>query len=379
MIMEIDEYIVSPIKQKEKISRALAEVYLFFTKTILPVEGLNKNVDVLFVKTMRRSDYNSIYDAVVGASNAKDRCVVDLQYTNRISILNKALIILKYLPIYYKIRKKNIFNWFFLISRSWSYLEAYEHLSEIKFNKLIVFSDMQPIDNLMVQLSNLNGKPTVSLQHGLYVDYEDCDNVNVVNYKNIASKYFLAWGRDTECLLKKYHNKLNVVVCGRPVMPLTRNYGNEYFTIVFDQNIFFDQNREILEIAYKVCKKMGLKVNLKLHPNNRVEWFKIQREYTLVDQDISKSAFVIGHTTTMIYECMAINIPSFRYKTHVPSNRLLDKLEFRNYDELYNILSDNEIMNLDFNKISKNYFAFTGKESIEKYKEFFEGLKNDEL
>ena len=146
----------------------------------------------------------------------------------------------------------------------------------IQFDYLVTFADMQPLDNILSQYANNNSLKTVTLQHGLYIDYKNYENINVVNYKNIVSKYFLAWGDDTNDLVKRYHSDIKIVVCGKPIKKKDIKIDN-YFTVLFDQNIFHFYNKKLLALACELADKLDIGINLRLHPQNKLLWYKVNK------------------------------------------------------------------------------------------------------
>lgn len=374
-IIEIDDFIFKRNKKEEKKERIRQAFHdLFFLRTNLKKKE-NINVDFLFVKSLPRDDYDELFYSIYNTCGVNKKKVLDIEYipSKRIK-LRPLYLFLKHLVIYKNAIRKNILDSIFLIIRITNYLEVYEKTRNYKFKHLVVFADMQSIDNLLVQIANLQSIPTVTLQHGLYIDYKDFKTENSVNYRHAVAKTFLAWGEDTAQLIRRHHPDINVEIVGKPLEQAPAKSKKDYFTVVFDSNYFFQHNTELLKLAYIISEKTELKVNLRLHPNNRLKWFKTDPDRTLVDEDILSSQFVVGHTTTILYECMVSGIPSFRFKTDKPSNTTPDELEFTNSDELMSILNNDKIRSLDFNKLSKNYFTFVSQESKNKYADFFHKL-----
>ncbi len=379
-ILEIDEFIFKSKSKKIKLDR----IKIAFSDLFFKIPNLEKDktidTNILFLKTMKRNDYDRLFNEIVSTCPESSREIIDIEYKDSNYIrLYPLKVFFKFFFLYKKAFRSSFLDSIFLIIRMMNYLEIYDKTRYYSYKNLVVFADMQPVDNLLVQMANIKNITTVTMQHGLYIDYKDYVTENAVNYLHCVSNVFLAWGDDTRNLIKKYHPKTRIEIVGKPVKQQKKKEQKKYFTVVFDANYFMGHNFELLEIAYEICKTLDLKVNLKLHPRNCLEWFNIKKDITHIDEDILASKFILGHTTTMLYDCMIFGIPSFRYKTNKPSNIISSKLEFNNGEELLNILNNLETTSLDYNKVSENYFKYISKESKKQYTSFFNKLLDKEL
>ncbi len=335
-------------------------------------------IDFLFLKSMKRDDYDQFFTDVYSQA-PESKLYLDIRLIKTAKAkLNGIFSILKYSPYFFL-----CFIWFgnsakYTFYKFIKYKRMQNILIKMNFKYLVVFADMQAVDNMIVQWAKLNNIKTVTLQHGLYVDYEDFKNINCVNYKNAVSDYFLAWGEETKELIKKYHPNITVKIVGKPIQ-INDNYKStgEYFTVLFDQNIFEDYNKKILSSAYLVAKTMHLKVNIRFHPYNNRNNYSIEDNITLVNEPLNNSEFVIGHTTSMIYEVMRLGIPVFKLKTEIPSNQIDPIFLFENEDDLLKKL---RITNqIDFSEKGKYYIDCFGEKSLLKYKNFLIDLKNNTI
>lgn len=289
-----------------------------------------------FVKSLKRGDYDLLFHRITDQCEQPKASFDVVEGKGRLS-LAQVFRCLLLLPLSLKVRRSDWTHWLFMYL---SLVKLYSAARKIPANKnvnVVVFADMQPLDNLLVQQAKRNKKQTTTLQHGLYVDYGSTDetNVNIVNYLNAEAEHFLAWGESTARLIKRYHPEVQTYLCGKPTLVAPdRLRADGYFTVIFDQNIFFKHNIELLEIAYVVAEHLQLKVNIRLHPNNKIEWVKIDPLKTLVNEELNGSAFVVGHTSSLIYECMRIGVPAFRYKTDVPALDTSARILFSSADEL---------------------------------------------
>lgn len=325
-----------------------------------------------FVKSLKRHDYDLLFHRISDQCEQPKACFDVVEGKGRISLAQVFRCILL-LPLSLKVRRNGWVHWLFMYLSLVKLYGAAQRIPANKHVNVVVFADMQPLDNLLVQQANRNKQQTTTLQHGLYVDYGSTDetNVNIVNYLNAEAEHFLAWGESTARLIKRYHPEVQTYLCGKPtlVAPDQLRAGG-YFTVIFDQNIFFKHNIELLKIAYAVADHLRLKVNIRLHPNNKIEWVEIDPPKTLVNEELNGSAFVVGHTSSLIYECMRIGVPAFRYKTDVPALDTPDRILFSSAEELQALLESS--LNTP-KELAHDYIKDIGASAELNYRLYFDG------
>ena len=339
----------------------------------------------LFVRSLERPSYNHLWEKVI---NSCSYSTLELQYSwanasfltgglkeinypKIIRLIKTAWIVIKYLCYITQLRKqKSISDYISTYFRFLILAVEGEKILKIPFNHLVVFADMQRLDNLLVQKLKKK-KTTITLQHGLYVEYVPNSNVNIVNYKNVVSDYFLAWGEETKALIEKYAQKCHVIVCGNPTIN-NRAYlpSPSFFTVVLDQPIFKDYNQKMLTVVFDYALNNGLKVNVQVHPIDSLEKYTINRDL-VISENYQHSLFVVGHTSTMLFELMAMGVPTYKFKSEVPSNLINEKLIFETAEELSSLRS----LDLDFKKESEYYLAYIGEASKKQYKHFFNSIE----
>ena len=266
---------------------------------------------------------------------------------------------------------QKIFLWLYYLQL----LQLNEIVNNWNIEFLITHADMQPIENYITQVFNERNIDTITLQHGLYIDYSNLKNKNVVNYENIVSKYFLAWGNDTKHLISKYHRDVEVVVCGKVkrINDVLVSVGSvSYFTVVFDQQMFSEFNKKLLVIAKKLSRELKLKLNIRLHPANIKSDYSIS-ESELINMNVTNSVFAIGHSSSMLFEIMTYDIPIYKLKSDIATNAIHPNLVFTNYKDLFMKVTDNA--KFDFKAESEKYIDCHGELAEEKYKNFFQALK----
>jgi hypothetical protein len=173
---------------------------LFRSKAVISQQPEAK---VLFFKSMPRSDYNTFFRSVFECCPEPNKRYVDFQL-ERCKFINLRALRIAIGRSFYIWRMMDC-RWpgkLWLFPRLVRYLEFQQSAEALTCAWVVVFADMQPYDNLLVQTLKASGTESVTLQHGLYVDYTEQDNINTINYKNVVSDYFLSWGEDTTAPLQ---------------------------------------------------------------------------------------------------------------------------------------------------------------------------------
>lgn len=331
-----------------------------------------------FLYSMKRKDYigdiTKVYNQI-----PKDKSMIYLELEKGINL--KIFILLfniKHLRDIFKVFKsasfnKKIFLWFHYLQL----LQLNDVLKNWNIQFLITHADMQPIENYITQYFKNKNIDTITLQHGLYIDYSKLQNKNIVNYENVVSKYFLAWGNDTKNLINKYHHDVDVFICGK----INRHNNSEindsdknYFTVIFDQQMFFEYNKQLLLIAQKLSNELKLELNIRFHPANIESNYDISGN-NLINMAVTNSKFVIGHSSSMLFEIMTYGIPVYKLKSDIPTNSIQSSLIFKNYEDLILKIKNSE--HFDFKTESEKYIDSFGEKSEEKYKNFFHSLKEN--
>lgn len=370
MITKIDSYIYLRTKNRKSI---LNNSYKLFFQGYPDLPD-KLETQFLFFKSLIRPDYDDFFNKVYNqAPHEKEKINIIYKYSKVIYYI-RLLKLIFYWPIFIKIYHKNFNVSIYCYIKAITYIGVLKVIDKYSFKHLISFADMQGVENMIMQYYKKRNIHTSTMQHGLYVDYSQFDNINRVNYENVVSDYFLAWGAETSELIKNYHSSTNIVICGKPLVKVNYYSLSNFFTVVFDQSLFTDQNRELLAIAYSISEITKLNINVRLHPWDQKERYAFKIDKINFDKDIFQSLFVVGHTTSMIFECMRFGIPAFKYKTRFPSNVISDDLTFTNAEEL--IQRINNIDKYNFAELGKYYLEYVGDESLQKYAEFFKSLND---
>lgn len=346
----------------------------------LPIKIFIKKYDVINVKkdwvliySQSRKDYKKnirlIYNQI---PSSKEKVYVREQFGFNSLIIKDFLTLKNFANIRKTFPKndiiKSIFLWLYFLQIS----QLRHSIVKWKVNYIVAHADMQPIENFIIQFLKQFQVTTITLQHGLYVDYSKNPNINVVNYKNVVSKYFLSWGVTTEKLIKKYNPDCYVFNCGNPSINdhSKKPYVSTlFFSVIFDQEIFKDYNQKLLKIAKIISEKKEMRFYVKLHPSNKRSDYELNFDHISNLDILYKSSFIIGHTSSLLFELMRSNIQIFKLDTNIQSIEIHNNYKFKNEIDLLNKLKQKSSFNLE--QDSKIYFKYIDKISEMKYAETF--------
>jgi len=367
------------IKDKNKAQKIMMIVKAFIGSIIRKYKSqkvLDSNIEFLFIKTQVRKDYNQLFNEIASQCSYKKH-IQDIHLSYGLNAHFLAIFFSKGDLLYNLIKKYGWLNGIYLYVIAIRSLGALYILKPIKFKNLVVFSDVQHVENLIVQYCNMKNIKTVTMQHGLYIDYNDMPNINMLNYIDVSSKCLLAWGESTEELFKKYNEEIEISICGKPISlnQSCSEKDNNLIGVAFDQPMFRDFNKIMLRIAYKIALQKNMKVVVRLHPADDHKYYDYDINLTQLESDASKASYILAHTTTMIYEYLALGYKVFKFRSDVPANEIDEAIIFGSAEELANKLD----MNFDFYKESLRHIGYVGDESKMKYKEFFDKLHDPAL
>lgn len=238
---------------------------------------------------------------------------------------------------------------------------------------VICFASMQPAEHLTALVARRRGLPTVTVQHGLYVEYRELETINTINYEHQPCEYFLAWGEHTAHLIDRYHDDVETRICGKPAIhtgsPPQTPLGGPSLMVITDQIIFDEANRELLDLAVKFARRNGMKVKARFHPSNpRAEYLRLFPDL-IEDPYFLDCDLVLGHTSSLIYEALSLGKRTLRYRTETPAIELPDSLTFTSLEELLQKGSASVEP-----EVTQRYISCTGEESAARYRLFFSEL-----
>jgi len=358
------------LEDKKKIREAWLNDLLYRHYNLPETDKTN----AVFFRSLVRDDYKGLFHAVIDASGIRDRVVIeDYQRRLKPQILNIAAsrFMNDHAGLFDVLDIDDPVDRSLCFIRLCKYGLILDHLRRIEFKALICFADMQPIEHLLAWYFRKRGVATITLQHGLYVDYGDMETVNVINYLHQPSEYFLSWGPDTSRLIAQHHPTTKTVNCGKPLIftadPISERADKRpYIAVFLDQKIFNAQNEKMLEIVLAYARTSDRAVTVRFHPSIFKKPFfdkfpEIQEQLHFTDAE-----FVVGHTTSLIYEALTLGCRVLRYESDIPGIPLPSDSTFRSLTELLACLSLPQQEDL-----SERYFSATGEASRARYTSFF--------
>ncbi|MGB5920014.1 hypothetical protein [Arcobacter sp.] len=331
---------------------------------------INPSAKVLFFQSLDREDYNNFSELIFSTIDDKTKKHTFIKKKKKKNFNALLYNLPKYFELYkslkyIKNKKKRFFIFFYLIDL----LKLLYQLKSLKPKIVITHADMQAIENIIVQFFKNKNIQTITLQHGLYIDYSKEPNINEVNYTNVVSNYFLAWGEETRNLIQKYHPSCKVKTLGNPTIIQKEIHPMDYFVVVFEHEGNKKYNFILLDIARDISKKLKLPIKIKLHPRNIFKEYDINREEVIKHDEVYNAKFAIGHTSTMLYQLLRNDIPIFKLKSNSPCNKTEQKFIFSNKTDL--LLKIKNPANINHEKEGEFYIKYTQKEAINKYHDFF--------
>lgn len=378
-VLYADRYLLQQRKflgRKRNLLSAIRQ--LFLTCFRFPDE---RKADFLFFRSLVRDDYRAFFHEVYTTVVSDRRIVVEDHVRDAKGIAPRAvLIFFLLLPRFFSFKADDIFERFYLYLRLCFYYRQLTAVSKMSFKHLVLFADMQPVENLLAQYFRQREKNTVTLQHGLYVDYKDYATVNVINYLHQPSEYFLSWGVDTESLIKRYHCLRKVVICGKTSVNLSVpkvllpsssvSQDKSFFTVILDQNIFEAYNKKMLGVMAEYANAQAMEMNVKFHPGNNRRNYMVPGVRFTESLPIERSRFVVGHTSSLLYEIMLLGIPAYKFDSTIPCVEFPSNLVFQTAEQLKKLT---EVVH-DFSAVAQQYISFSGEESKSRYRDFFLSL-----
>ena len=346
-------------------NRAITDSFIY-RPSIRKIDDSN---DIFFFKTMLRSDYDRFMLLITKDLNSS---VATLDYKRSINFsLVKYRKLVK--QIWVESKGLSIGCRIYVLFSILRYLAIIDEIYGVNPKLVVVHAEMQPPENLLVQVFKRKKIKTVTLQHGLYVDYSTNKNINVVNYENVVSDYFISWGQGTKELVERY-NSTEVIVGGAPHLSdlkRTTDFTSDYFTVIFDQNMFHNQNVKLLDIAYSISEELGLNLHVKLHPRNLVSSYSLDHEKVIITEEVFGSRFVLAHTTSLAIELMYADIPVYIFSSSAPALPYPDAIMFASKEGFFKAYSKN---NVNFGSIAHHYIGSCGEKSVMEYKAIFNRL-----
>lgn len=254
---------------------------------------------------------------------------------------------------------------------------------------VVVYYDLCPSENYIVQLCKKKGVKTATMQHGSMRAKGDkiisIDNSGVQLKKSI-SDYYLAWNQYTKREAQKEGRKgESIVVCGVPKY-VNRNErinscASAVFGVVLSGKYSKKENLQLIEIANKVALKLNYRFYLRYHPTfkgNEYNSFVDMNYYIgnlngiTMEEYARKVEFTVLSNSSVLVELVHFHARVYRMKfseedmyyslnkcTFSDDNGLIALIQSNNnLDDLYNELCKSEMTYAEF------FSKHSGKQQI---------------
>lgn len=374
------------LNPQKKIRHLLMTYLKVISKEVVPdkiyVTEKKDKGNVLFFRSLYRQDYIELFHNVadaypfssvicfVNGHKVMDTsgCFCVLGFGESLKrFLVSCLYFIRYLSlIIYSICNYGLFKGLWLYLQFLKISLFFDNLLRHKPSGVVVFAEMQDMDRILSLKCRRKGIPCSSMQHGLYADYETIETVNRINYKPQFVSHFLAWGQHTHDLIKNYCPWVEVKICGKPADDLVPEVhsGDHPFgcVLIFDQDIFKEQNAEMLNIVKEVFSEHEGGLAVRFHPQNRPEDYDLAN-VKILDNDAGwpEAECYVGHTTTFLLQLLRAEVKLFRYATDAESVVQEPRIEFTNSNELKTLLGRSQYKGCE---ALEKYIAMTGADSI---------------
>ena len=333
-----------------------------------------ESADMLAFRSLDRDDYKRLFDTILQSTDAPIIRAESYRELRRVAnpeaanFVHESTILMKYIDEPNSILRSCLYV--HLCQHFWIVTKIFSN----SFKRLLLFGDMQSVENLAAQIARIKGIRSATIQHGLYVDYGSYKTINVVNYLNHNSDYFLAWGAETKALIERYRPDANVIICGNPVLSKSSiaegSQKNDYILVVLDQFIFQEQNLAMLQVVSDYGSKLGISVAVRCHPTDNKEVYFTKIPGLIEGGELESAKFVVGHTTTLLFEMLAKGVPALQYVTEIPRINLPASLQFDSAETLREI----NLNGLDVSEVSQHYFGCLGDDASARYAHFFDDV-----
>lgn len=216
--------------------------------------------------------------------------------------------------------------------------EFVNNLNFAKYQLIVVYFDANSCSSALVQIAKQKGCDTATLMHGIFnAPKEHPQNIDETGFSFTAStaNHFLAWNQFSKDEAMKSgiaEHKIHIVgipkFIGREVPP--QGVPTNCFGVILgwiDNDV---ENKNLINIANIVAKKLGLKYYLRYHPsflgNEYANIVTADYQGNLkgsIEEYISQTDFSIVGNSSMIIELLYLGHSAF----HLHTPNILDKYE----------------------------------------------------
>lgn len=265
----------------------------------------------------------------------------------------------KYIPKVLKISRQLSFfsplSVFFLWFAVSLIEETFDKLQSLKIYNYVAFNSAFKFESVISLVFMSLGVKTYSLQHGMYLKYEEDPPLDIINYENNCSQFLLLWGEYTRDQIKDYiPSHCNLLCAGYPELKIKSRKRIPSLFVALPRSLYSKSSLKLLDIL----EKSGFQCIVRSHPNDKLTKQVIKKYKNLVHDNnptlreaLQSNIYllVISFNSTALFEGILFEQKCAQF---IDENEfLMPKVPcFCNVAELKAITS--EVSSL----VSKNYF-----------------------
>ncbi len=327
-----------------------------------------KNLNIFYIRTFSRPDlvkHSEYYEKIEGTT----LCVLDKR-KKKFDLTNLYwcfFLLLKYKKLWIQVLHNNKIK-FFSLSGFNLFIKLFNSFSDslkilpvlLKYDKLVSFQEMMPVENILCQIANNNNIKTFGLEHaiGLYKETGDTwERYPVVHYLNTTCQNILCWGELSKKIFEK-HSKAQIYIVGKAGLPETENI-SEGATFVFHSKKCKSANNALIGLS-NICENYKIPLS---------RWYK-EKNKDGIFRDGPLRKIIIGCSSNLLLELGFLGFEVYVIKESVLKNFLPKKLIIESISFNAKTIKFSESYP---HEIWKEFIACTGKDSVAKYKNIILG------
>ena len=234
------------------------------------------------------------------------------------------------------------------------------------------------LENLYTQHFRSLGCQTFTFQHAAFCDFEHALPIELNNYSNIQSDYFLAWGEFTVSQVSKYFpDDVKILYVGNPIVEdffqktkySSAEAKNNVMFIALPRIFYRDEIMDLLKLLESIITPYDYLLKVRLHPSmtSKVFFECLQEnsnldieidEYPSIQQAIMtyKPGMIVSFNSSIIFELLNFSEIIYLFLSKRNDFKISQLSSFSNTSEFVNLMG-----NTNRSKVPLEYF-FDGKD-----------------
>lgn len=328
-IIDKNVWAIAALGRKDRLKRAFRNIFILH-REIKYCSGHN---DILFVRQdYLRADHKRNYDKVIGLFSAEEINTMDLIVYEKMPSLKYIVNqIGKTLSTMIKIQKHTSssleLETLLILAAEILQIDNFHHKFthfKITEKSVVVFHDASSLLNLICQYLKGTGIRTITLQHGLYIEW-NYPGVHNTDYENTSADYFFSWGPTTQALIKKYNKNCTVLNVGHPFFigyqPKT-HIRQHRFGVILCALAFREDNRNLIAFAEQISQAISVPYMVKLHPaDNQSFYLDIPHDHCeeFLDKTVTVMDYVdlvdfsITNPSSLLYQLLFMDHMTYKF------------------------------------------------------------------